>query len=202
MDPFAPATVRQAQVDVYTAAFRVTGVTATRHERVGDIVNQVTGTHLIVEQATLSEFADPSATLGAHQVLINLDEILFVIAAEAEKRDAPSDLRIPKRAVRAQIGLPPFRLTGAVHVPQGSRPVDGLLNAGERFLPMTEVTVGCGAYPELSRTVAALALQRRLAHLILVQDDERPDELLADVLDERTAESWLKPRDTGGERGG
>ncbi len=99
--------------------------------------------------------------------------------------------------MRAQLGLPPFRLTGSVHVPQGSRPVDGLLNASERFLPMTEATVSSGAHPELARAAAALAVQRRLAHLILVQDDERPDELLADILDERTAESWLKPREPG-----
>jgi len=198
MDPFAPSPVRLAQVDVYTASYRVSGVTATRHGRVGDIVNQVTGTHMIVEQATVSEFDDPTATLGAHQVLINMEEILFVVAGEVEG-GMRSDLRIPKRPVRAQLGLPPFRLTGAVHVPQGSRPVDGLLNASERFLPMTEVTVSSGAHPELSRTAVALAVQRHLAHLILVQDDERPDELLADVLDERTAESWLKPREPGGE---
>ncbi len=84
INPFAPSPVRLAQVDVYTAAYRVSGVTATRHARVGDILNQVTGTHMIVEQATVSEYEDPTATLGAHQVLINLEEILFVVAAEVE----------------------------------------------------------------------------------------------------------------------
>jgi hypothetical protein len=101
-------------------------------------------------------------------------------------------MRIPKRPIRAQIGIPPFRVTGAVHVPQGSRPVDGLLNAGDRFLPMTEVTIACGAHPELGRTAAAVAFQRVRAHLILVTDDERPDQLLADVLDAATAERWLQ----------
>jgi hypothetical protein len=193
-DPFAPSSVRTARVDVYTAAYRVSGTTATRFERVADIVNQVTSTHLIVEQATVSEYADPTGTLGASQVLVNLDEILFVIAAEADGSARP-EMRIPKRPVRAQLALPPFRLTGAVHVPQGSRPVDGLLNAGERFLAMTEATIGCGAYPELAKTAPALAIQRALAHLILVQDDERPDQLLADVLDQATAERWLQPRE-------
>ena len=50
-------------------------------------------------------------------------------------------MRIPKRSVRAQIGLPPFRLTGMVHVPTGSRPADGVLNASDRFLTMTEATI-------------------------------------------------------------
>jgi hypothetical protein len=191
VDQFAPSPVRQAAVDVYTAAYRISGTTATRFSRVADMVNQVSSTHLLVEQATISEHADPAATVSALQALVNLDEVLFVVGGETETAARP-EMRIPKRAVRAQVGLPPFRLTGAVHVPQGSRPADGMLNAGDRFLPMTEVTVACGAHPELGRTAPAVALQRRLAHLILVTDDERPDELLAEVLDRATAERWLK----------
>jgi uncharacterized protein DUF6812 len=197
-DPFAPAPIRSVSVDVYTADYCVSGQAATRFGRVADIVNQVTSSHLIVEHATVSEYADAAATLAALQVLVTLDEILFVIAAEAEGGAQP-EMRIPKRPVRAQVAMPPFRLTGAIHVPPGSRPIDGLLNAGDRFLPMTEVTVACGAHPELGRTAPAVAIQRALAHLILVMDDERPDELLADVLDQQTAQRWLKPREPEGE---
>ncbi|HEX6127488.1 MAG TPA: hypothetical protein VF071_00545, partial [Candidatus Limnocylindria bacterium] len=165
---------------------------------VADIVNQHTSSHLVIEQATVSEFADPTATLGALQVLVTLDEVLFVIVGSTEPAARP-DMRIPKRAVRAQFSLPPFRLTGAVHVPEGSRPMDGILNAGDRFMAMTEVTVVSGAHPELGRTAEAVAIQRRLAHLILVTDDERPDELLAKVLDRDTAERWLhrEPEEPG-----
>jgi hypothetical protein len=191
MDPFAPSPVRSVPIDVYTAAHRVSGQMATRFSRVADIVNQQTASHLVVEQATVSEYADPTATLGALQVLVTLDEVLFVIAGATEPGARP-DMRIPKRAIRAQLALPPFRLTGMVHVPQGSRPMDGILNASDRFMAMTEVTVVSGAHPELGRTAEAVALQRRLAQLILVTDDERPDELLAEVLDRDTAERWLQ----------
>ncbi len=194
-DPFAPSAVRSARVDVYTAAYRVSGVTATHHGRVADILNQATSTHLIIEEATISEYTDPSATLGARQALVSIDEVLIMVAADAEGGLRP-EMRIPKRAVKAHMAIPPFRLTGAVHVPQGSRPVDGLLNSSERFLAMTEVTIASGAHPELGRSAEAIAVQRRLVHVILVQDDERPDELLADVLDQQTAERWLNPRDS------
>jgi hypothetical protein len=193
-DPFEPSPARAVALDVYTAAYRVSGQTTTRFERVADIVNQLTSDHLVVEHATVSEHADPNATLGALQVLVTLDEILLVIADEAAPEARP-EMRIPKRPVRAQVGLPPFRLTGVVHVAPGSRPIDGILNATDRFLAMTEVTVASGAHPDLARTATAAAIQRRLAHLILVLDDERPDELLADVLDQATAERWLKPRE-------
>jgi hypothetical protein len=70
-----------------------------------------------------------------------------------------------------------------------------LLNAVDRFVAMTDVTVACARYPELGRTANALAVQRRRAHVLMVADDERPDELLAEVLDERTASDWLVSRE-------
>ena len=77
----------------------------------------------------------------------------------------------------------------------GSRPVDGLLDAVDRFLAMTDVTVACARHPELGRTANAIAVQRRRAHVLMVADDERPDELLAEILDERTASNWLVSRE-------
>ncbi len=194
-DPFAVSATRSVAVDIYTSAYRISGQTVTRFVRVADIVNQIASTHLMVDQATVSEYADATATISAQQVLVTVDEILFVHAAETDGVARP-EMRIQKRAVRAQIGLPPFRLTGSVHVLQGSRPADGLLNVGERFLPMTEVTISSGVYPELGRTAAAVAIQRQRAHVLLVTDDEQPDQLLADVLDAATAERWLKPRES------
>lgn len=192
VDPFGMTAAPLVAVDVYTAAYRVSGQLRSRFERVADIINQVASTHLVVEQATVSQHDDPSATVSAGQVLVTVDEILFVIAAGVAGLARP-DMRITKRAVRAQIALPPFRLTGSAYIPQGGRPADGLVNAAERFMAMTEVTIACAAHPELGRTADAVALQRRLAHLMLVADDENPDELLADVLDQSTAERWLRP---------
>lgn len=185
-------------VDCYTAAYRVSGRIATRFERVADIVNLAPASHLVIEQATVSEYAAPAATLSVPQVLLALDELCFMVV-DASRPDARPEMRIPKRAVQAQLAIPPFRLTGAVHVSVGSRPLDGLLNVTDRFLPMTDVAVTSGVHDGLDRVVEALAVQRRLAHLMLVADDERPDELLADVLDEETARSWFRQRASEGE---
>ena len=189
MDPFAPEPFTAVRVDLYTAAYRVSGAISTRFTRITDILNQVTANHVLVEQATISEYDDPTATLGAQQVQVALDQLLFGSAAvEAVARP---EMRIPKRPIKAQIAIPPFRLTGTVHVTQGSRPAEALLNSTDRFLPMTEVTISSAAHAELGRQAPAIALQRRLAHVLLIADDERPDELLADILDEATAKEWL-----------
>ena len=107
-------------------------------------------------------------------------------------------MRVPKRPVRAQLAIPPFRITGSVHIPMGSRPVDGLLLGSDQFMAMTDATITSGSHPELERTAPVLAVRRRRAHVLLVADDENPDQLLADVLDERTAEAWLRPDAEGG----
>ena len=197
VDAFGEA-IPAVRVDVYTAAYRVSGSLRTRFARVADMLNQLSSTHVPLEQATVSEFADPTATLAAQQALVALDEILLLVAPELEAEPRP-EMTIAKRAVRAQLAIPPFRLTGILHVPHGSRPMDGLLNVSERYIPMTDASIASATYPELSRTVSALAMRRDRAHVVLVADDERPDELLADVLDERTAEAWLRTPTEGPE---
>jgi len=192
-DIFEPGSFSQVQLDIYTTDFRVSGTVNTRFSRVPDILNQVSATHIPLVHATISEYDDPAATLAAEHVHVPLDEILFCVAST--EGEARPDMRIAKRAVKAQIAVPPFRFTGKVHVTVGSRPVDGLLNAVDRFMAMTEVTVTCARHPELGRTANALAVQRRRAHVLMVADDERPDELLAEVLDERTANDWLVSRE-------
>jgi hypothetical protein len=186
---FTPVDLVKVALDVYTDAYQVSGQAMTRFARVADIANQAANTHLHLESATITEYADPTATIGAMQVLVNMEVALLVIT-ESEAPQRP-EMRIPKRSVRAQIAVPPFRLTGMVHVPTGSRPADGVLNATDRFLTMTEATIACAEHPELGRTAAAIAFQRARAHLILVADDENPDQLLADVMDAATAERWL-----------
>jgi hypothetical protein len=189
---------RGVEIDLLTDAYRISGTVNTRFGRVTDILNQLPGDHLTIEHATISEHADPTATLAAPSAIVALASILL-LSAPGLVGEASSEMRIPKRAVKAMLVLPPLRITGTVHVPIGGRPLDGLLNVTDRFLAMTDVTIGSGAFAELGRNVEAAAISRSRAQILLVADDERPDELLADVLDQRTAEEWLRADDAPGE---
>src|SRR3970040_1386401 len=102
-DPFAISATRSVAVDIYTSAYRISGQTVTRFVRVADIVNQIASTHLVIDQATVSEYTDATATISAQQVLVTVDEILFLLAAETDAAARP-EMRIQKRAVR---GPPP-----------------------------------------------------------------------------------------------
>lgn len=191
MDPFGGLEgASPVAVDLLTDAYRITGTVQTRFGRVTDILNQQGSTHLTVTQATISEHADPTATLSAASTLVAISSILLLVAPMLTG-EAGVEMRIQKRPVRVQLAVPPVRVTGTIHVPPGSRPTDGLLNMADRYIAVTDATISSGAYPELARTADAVAVCRDLAQVILVTDDENPDELLADVLDEKTAAFWL-----------
>jgi hypothetical protein len=192
-DIFEPGTIPEVALDLYTTDYRISGTVSTRFGRVADILNQMSGSYIALMRATISEYDDPAGRQAAEHVYASVDEVLFCVAST--EGEAGADMRIAKRPVKAQIAVPPFRFVGSVHVTPGSRPLDGLLNAADRFMAMTDVTITCARHPELGRSANALALQRRRAHLLMVAEDERPDDLLADVLDERTASDWLGPRD-------
>ncbi len=192
-DLFEPASITQVALALYTTDYRVSGTVSTRFSRVADILNQVTLTHIPLVHATISEYDNPTGTLAAEHVHVPVAEVLFCVAST--DGGARPEMRVAKRPIKAQIAVPPFRLTGNVHVTHGSRPVDGLLNAADQFVAMTDATVACARYPGLGREASALAIQRRRAHILLVADDERPDELLAEVLDEHTASDWLVSRE-------
>lgn len=191
MDQFGSYTVREVEVDLLTDAYRVSGTVRTRFERMTDILNQLTGLHLTVEQATISEHADPAATVAAPSAVVATSAIIL-FSAPGLTGDSSAEMRIEKRRVRAQLAIPPIRVTGTIYVSIGSRPTDGLLNASDRFLAMTDAVVSSGQFPELARNLPAVAVSRDRAQVLLVADDERPDELLADILDEETAEAWLR----------
>jgi hypothetical protein len=201
MDTFAAgafefSAARHIPVEVYTANYRVAGQLRTRLSRVAEILNQLGGTHLSLDEATVTEHGD-TASQPAQHVFVPLGEILVMIADEsgAQARD---EMRIPKRPVPVELALPPFRIKGTMYVARGSTAVDGLLMGSDRFLPVTDASITSLPHPELAREAPALAVERERAQLIIVEEDEQPEELLAELIDERTAASWLRPETTPG----
>ena len=112
-------------------------------------------------------------------------------APNRENRHRPLELRVASRGDH-RIG------DGNELIVAEEKPVDGLLLGSDQFMAVTDATITSGSHPELERTAPVLAVRRRRAHVLLVADDENPDQLLADVLDERTAEAWLRPDTEGG----
>ena len=160
-------TVEEVEVELLTAAYGITGTIRTPFRRVAEILNQLPGGHLAVEDATIVEHAVPSVSQRAASALVAVDEVIILVAPGLVG-EASAEMRILKDPAHAVLSIPPFRLEGTIHVPVESRPVDGLLNIPDRFLPMTDASLVSVAHPELDREVPILALRRDRAHVIVV----------------------------------
>lgn len=197
MDSFSGfGAAREVEVDLLTDAYRIAGIVETRFGRVTDILNQHPSTHVTIRNATIDEHADPGATISAPSAVVAVAAILLMSAPGLTGAASP-DMVIQKRPVPAQFAIPPFRVTGTIHVPPASRPTEGLIHMTDRFLAVTDVTVSSSAYPDLARTAPAAALSRDRAQLLLIGDDDPEDEL-AEIVDENTAEAWLRTNDGPG----
>ena len=167
------ATVQELAIELYTSAYRVTGTIHTPFRRVAEILNLLPGGHLAVDEATIADHAAPSAPRRVGSALLIVDEILAIVAPDLVG-ESSGEMRIRKRPVHAMLALPPLSLEGTIHVPEGSLPVDGLLNVPDRFLAMTDATLSSAAHPELERLVPILALRRDRAHVIVVREGVEP----------------------------
>ena len=180
------------EVEVYTADYLVRGQMQTRFRRAAEILNLVAAPHLILDQATVTAYGEGQDAFEADQLAVSFDAILLVVVAGTEAAPASAEgMVIPKRAVPAEIIVPPFFVRGTIYITQGSRPIDSLLNASERFLAVTDASISSASSPSLNREAAVVTVNRRGAHLLVVGDEEDRDELLADVLSEEKARDWL-----------
>jgi hypothetical protein len=164
-------TVEEVEVELLTPAYRVSGTIQTPFRRVAEILNQLPGAHLAVDGATIVEHAVPSVIQRAASALVAVDEVI-VLVAPGLVGEASAEMRILKDPAHAVLSIPPLRLEGTIHVPVDSRPVDGLLNVPDRFIPMTDVRLVSVAHPELDREVPILALRRDRAHVIVIGESE------------------------------
>lgn len=163
------ASVESVSVEIYTSAYRITGTIHTPFRRVAEILNQLPSAHVTIEEASITEHAAPESTSRAGTAHVAVDEILAMIAPDLAGQPR-AEMRIQKAPATAVLSMPPLRLSGTVHVPVGSRPIDGFLNVGERFVPMTDVHVTSAAYPELDREVPILAVRRDRAQVMVLTD--------------------------------
>jgi hypothetical protein len=164
---FAP--VEAVAVEIYTSAYRITGMIHTPFRRVAEILNQLPAAHVTIEEASIAEHAAPESATRAATAHVAVDEILVMVAPDVAGQPR-AEMRIQKEPATAVLSMPPLRLAGTVHVPVGSRPIDGFLNVADRFVPMTDVRLTSAAHPDLDCEVPILAVRRDRAQVMVLTD--------------------------------
>jgi hypothetical protein len=167
------ATVEEIEIELFTAAYRVSGTIHTPFRRVAELLNQLPGGHLAVENATITDHGAEARVERARSALVTVDEVL-VLVAPGLVSESSAEMRILKNPAHVVLSIPPLRLEGTIHVPVGSRPVDGLLNVPDRYMPMTDASLTSAIHPILDRSFPILALRRDRAHVIVVGEPAGP----------------------------
>lgn len=157
---------------LYTDTHVVRGTIATRQHRLTDILNLAEHEFLVIQDAVLDEFGSRDQALRADHAQINLAAVLFAVS-DSPVQPLP-ELRTPKVAEVALISIPPFRVTGRIHLLPG-RPLDDAL--GEllgRFIPVTEATFWSDRLGEARTTTAMVAVNHARAQILAPHHETDP----------------------------
>lgn len=127
---------RSASITLVTDYFVVRGTVTTRHRRITDMLNGAEHDFLVLEGATFDEFGATGVTIQSDFAQVNLGTVLFGVADE--QVEPTPELRIPKVSERALISVPPFTVTGHIHLMPERDLHEALDELIGRFVPVTD----------------------------------------------------------------
>jgi hypothetical protein len=181
---------------LYTDAYVVHGTIRTRQRRVTDILNHADHDFLVISDVTFDEFGSRTQTDQAEFAQVNLGAVLFAVA-ETPVEPLP-ELRTPKVAEQALISVPPFRITGRIHLLPERDLREALSELTGRFVPVTEATYWSDVVSEPRTSAQMVAFNHARAQILAPHREvdpwaglERPEAAEAEA-----AREW---GDVGGE---
>ena len=160
-DGGAPPTV---QMTLYTDAFIIRGSLVTRQRRITDILNQAEERFLVLGGVTSDEFGSRGETIRAEFAQINLKSVLFAVADTVV--ETPPELRTPKVPEEAVISVPPFKVTGHIHLMPEHSLREALNELSGEFLPVTEAAFWSDVLGEARQTAALVAVNHERAQIL------------------------------------
>ena len=155
---------RAASITLVTDAFVVRGTLQTRHRRITDMLNSAEHDFLVLEDATFDEFGSTGVLMQTDFAQVNLGAVLFGVADEAV--DATPELRIPKVSQRALITVPPFTITGHIHLMPERDLREALDELVGRFIPVTDAVYWADRIGEARTEALVVAINHHRAQIL------------------------------------
>jgi len=126
------------EITLYTDAYLIRGSVRSRLPRVTDILNRSDEPFIVVEQVTVEEIGARGDVLKAEYAQVNLASVLFAISDTPV--DTSPELRVTKMTEEAIVTIPPYKITGRIHLLQERQLRDALTELTGRFVPVTSAT--------------------------------------------------------------
>ena len=154
----------KVQLTLYTDAFIIRGTLVTRQRRITDILNNADDRFLVLGEVTSDEYGSRGETIRAEYAQINLTSVLFAVADTTV--ETPPELRMPKVAEEALISVPPFKVTGHIHVMPERNLREALTELTGKFLPVTDAAYWSDKVGEARQTAALVAVNHERAQIL------------------------------------
>jgi len=148
---------------LYTDAFVIKGSIRTRQGRISDILNQADEDFLVLTDTVVDEFGARGTPVRSEFAQVNLGAVLFAVADTVVEPRA--DLRTPKVPEQALISIPPFRVSGRVHLLPERDLREALTELTGRFIPVTDATYWSESVGEARTTAPMLAINHHRAQI-------------------------------------
>ena len=154
----------KVQLTLYTDAFIIRGSLVTRQRRITDILNNAEDMFLVLGEVTSDEYGSRGETIRAEYAQINLTSVLFAVADTVV--ETPPELRTPKVPEEALISVPPFKVTGHIHVMPERNLREALTELTGKFLPVTDAAYWSDKVGEARQTAALVAVNHERAQIL------------------------------------
>jgi hypothetical protein len=176
--------MQQVQLALFTDSFIVRGTVETRERRISDILNHAEHEFLVLRSVTCDEYGSRELAVNSEFAQVNLGTVLFAVADDVIE-PAP-ELRTPKVSEQALITIPPFRITGRIHLMPERNLTDALGELIGRFIPVTDATYWSESADEARQTAAMVAVNHARAQILAPHHEMDPwvDERV------RTQDAW------------
>jgi hypothetical protein len=182
-------------ITLVTDAFVVRGKLLTRHRRITDMLNSADEDFLVLEEATFDEFGSSGVVMQTDFAQVNLGTVLFGVADDPV--EPTPELRVPKVTERALISIPPFTITGHIHLMPERSLHQALGELLGRFIPVTDAAYWSDRVGEARTEALIVAVNHHRAHILAPHREVDPWAGL-DRAGERPAKPEALSADIGG----
>src|SRR5690242_1060477 len=149
---------------LYTDSFVIKGTLRTRQARITDVLNHADEPFLVLSDVVVDEYGSRTMASRSEFAQVNLDAVLFAVAdTTVEPRP---DLRTMKVSEEALISIPPFRVTGKIHVLPERGLGEALAELTGRYIPVTDATFWSDTVGEARQTAPMVAINRHRAQIL------------------------------------
>jgi hypothetical protein len=153
----------RTKLTLYTDAYIVRGSLVTRQHRLLDVLNTADEDFLVLMDVVFERFGGAGGARSAAYAQVNLGAVLFAVA-ETTVEPVP-ELRTPKVPESALISIPPFEITGRIHLLPERELREALQELTGRFLPVTDATYGSETVGEALKSAPMLAVNHARAQI-------------------------------------